>query len=421
VTSDSLVAQIRAVEALRSGVPNSAAVLALGCSQPHAESLYRERLGEIAGAVQPAGMLVAGDFGTGKSHLLEYLEQVALERNFVTSRVVISKETPLYDPAKVFRAAVEAANVPGRTGMAIPEIASSINQFSDAYADLFAWAADPESGMAPLFAATLRLHERLGNDPDTVEEIERFWAGDPLPIKTVRDGLRKIGQLVAFPVKAVKAQELTEQRWIFATRLMLGAGYSGWVLLIDEVELIGRYSLLQRAKSYAELARWIGRIENAAIPGLFTVAAITGDFGSYMLVDKEDRDKVGPKLRDKGTDEFLNLAARAEIGMRIIERESLRLEPPTPRLLRETHERLRRIHADAYQWTPPEIPWEERELTTPMRSYIRRWINEWDLLRLFPGATPHTEEERLRPSYLEDLALEQESEAFPDAGHDQAT
>ena len=47
------------------------------------------------------------------------------------------------------------------------------------------------------------------------------------------------------------------QRLRFAAKLLAAAGYAGWVVLFDEVELIGRYSLQQRAKSYAELARWV--------------------------------------------------------------------------------------------------------------------------------------------------------------------
>ena len=47
------------------------------------------------------------------------------------------------------------------------------------------------------------------------------------------------------------------QRFRFVPRLMAAAGYKGWIVLLDEVELIGRYSLLQRAKSYAEVARWV--------------------------------------------------------------------------------------------------------------------------------------------------------------------
>jgi len=62
------------------------------------------------------GLLVAGDFGSGKSHLLEYFQHIALENNFVCSKVVVSKETPLYSPSKVYAAAVQAAKVPNRSG-----------------------------------------------------------------------------------------------------------------------------------------------------------------------------------------------------------------------------------------------------------------------------------------------------------------
>jgi hypothetical protein len=66
------------------------------------------------------------------------------------------------------------------------------------------------------------------------------------------------------------------QRIRFAARLIAAAGYRGWILLIDEVELIGRYTLLQRGRSYSELARWMGKIDGDQYPGLATVAAITG-------------------------------------------------------------------------------------------------------------------------------------------------
>jgi predicted NACHT family NTPase len=129
------VADRRAIEALRSGVPNGDAVRALGCNQPQVETRFAELLEGVAeGDGVAQGLLIAGGFGSGKSHLLEYLQQMALAQNFVASRVVISKETPLYDPAKVFRAAVEAAHVPRRNGMAVHEIALSLRQDSKAYA-----------------------------------------------------------------------------------------------------------------------------------------------------------------------------------------------------------------------------------------------------------------------------------------------
>jgi hypothetical protein len=331
---------------------------------------------------------------------------MALAQNFVASRVVISKETPLYDPAKVFRAAVEAAHVPRRNGMAVHEIALSLRQDSKAYAELYRWANDSDAGIAAIFPATLLLHERLSGDPELVESIRNFWSGDPLPIARVRDGLRQIGEAAAFSLRATKAREITEQRFAFVSRLIQGAGYRGWALLIDEVELMGRYSLLQRGRSYAELARWLGRIEGLQVPGLATVAAVTDDFAAKVLYEKGDRDYVAPKLRDRGTAEFLGLAARAEAGMRIIERDALVLLPPSRDTLSLTYEQLRGIHSRAHEWDPPEVPAAELALTRTMRSHVRRWINEWDLKRLYPGAAVSTEERELRPTYEEDEALE---------------
>ena len=59
----------------------------------------------------------------GNSHLLAHLEHLALSRNFVCSRVAISKETPLYDLGKVFTSAMENGRIPNQRGRFIEELA----------------------------------------------------------------------------------------------------------------------------------------------------------------------------------------------------------------------------------------------------------------------------------------------------------
>jgi len=56
-----------AVEALRNGVPSKEAVAKLGSNQPRVEKKFIELL-ENANNPNSQGMLVSGDFGTGKSH-----------------------------------------------------------------------------------------------------------------------------------------------------------------------------------------------------------------------------------------------------------------------------------------------------------------------------------------------------------------
>src|ERR1700693_3646376 len=137
--TEDLVARRRAVEALRSGVPSWDAVAVLGSGQPAAEdrfSVLLERMSEPARhAAQPAGLLLGGGFGTGKSHLLTHLAHLAMSSGFAVSTVVISKETPLHDPVKTFRAAIDAALDPGRAPGVLADAAAALDPDTPRYAE----------------------------------------------------------------------------------------------------------------------------------------------------------------------------------------------------------------------------------------------------------------------------------------------
>jgi hypothetical protein len=91
--------------------------------------------------------------------------------------------------------------------------------------------------------------------------------------------------------------------------------------------------------------------------------------------------------------------------MRLIEREMLRLEPPRDEDLAEAYQQLRRLHGEAFEWDPPDVPGLERLGTTRMRQYVRAWINEWDLVRLDPDYAPSTAVRELGSDYREDPDL----------------
>lgn len=410
----------RALEALRNGVPNRDAVAVLGCNQPQIQMKFDAMLtASISAAEQKhgsQGLLIAGGFGAGKSHLLEFLEHRALSENFVCSRIVISKETPLYDISKVFRAAIESAEVPNLNGQALQEIAIRLNANSPRYSAFYAWASDGNSGLSAIFPATLLLYERLRDDPELVAEIVNFWSGERLLVSRVKRALRQISAGSAFVVKGVPVRELPLQHFSFAVGLMRAAGYHGWVLLIDEVELIGRYSIGNRGRAYAELARWMGHAEGFQYPGLVTVAAITDDY-ALVRIDgqhdgKPDRDYIRPKLTSKGTEESMRTAALAETGMRMIERDSVSLTPPDEATLTQTLGKLREIYETAYGQIPADVPLGAQVASRRMRSYVRRWINEWDLRRLYPDKQIEIQEQSVQPGYREDPegALEQADE-----------
>jgi hypothetical protein len=401
----------RAIEALRAGVPNRDAIMALGSAAPQVEDRFQRLLSaamEHDDSLQgQEGFLVAGNFGSGKSHLLGALQHRALAQHFVTSKVVISKETPLYDPLKFFQAAMGAARVPERRGAALGQIAEELNPRSEHFLQFFTWVqqARPEV-LNQRFAATLYLFEEARNrDPELLEKILAFWGGAPVALADIKRALRAQRERTTYVFDPIDLKALALQRFRFVARLIYAAGYRGWILLVDEVELIGRYSVNQRGRSYAELARWTGASSSEQFPGILSVFAITSDYETAVLDLRHDRDNVPNRLRASSREADQALALQAERGMRVISRP-VRLPQPTKAMVGRVYQQVRALHGIAYGWQPPRVGSPPFASSTSMREYIRWWITEWDLVRLYPGYTPRIEVTPLVPDLSEDADLE---------------
>jgi hypothetical protein len=405
------VDQLRAVEALRAGVPNRDVVRQLPPLQDEIEERFQGLLEATdAGwmeAKQAPGVLLEGDFGTGKSHWLEYFRHMALEGNFVCSTIVINKETPLYDLAKVYRACAVSAVAPDKNGPVLAEIAASYQaEKAPGYRDLFEWVHQNKE-IDPRFAATLFLFERSA-DPDLRQRIVDEWMGDPMRVPDLKAALRAVGEPATYTIsRPVKGQVL--QRFEFLSRLFASAGYAGWVVLLDEAEMISKYSLRQRGKAYAHLAQMLGLARGARLPGLATVATITKDYAGEVLYGrKNDIVNIPARLQSTRDAEFI---PPAEIGMKAIKSKALELRPPTRDQVHATYRKVRSLYSDAYGWEAPEIGnTREYSSSTGMRQYVRSWINIWDLRRLY-NYQADLVAERATFSYEEDADMQTESRA----------
>lgn len=394
----------RAIEALRSGVPNRDAVQALGCHQPSIEERFRDQLRAaregITKEVQAPGLLITGDFGSGKSHLLEYLHHIALEENFICSKVVISKETPLHDPLKLYRSAIHAAAVPDKRGSVMTEVAWKLGSRKSAYVELDKWVRTHQANLNTRFALTLSLFEHCEN-MEILNRIISFWSGDPLGAGEIRRWLKDCGEKAKYKIEKVKLIDLAIQWFQFAPRLMVAAGYAGWVLLIDETELIGRYSKLQRAKSYLELARLMGKWPGQQFTGLTSAFALMSIFENRILEGKNDLVAIPRILNDRGREDLAKIAERS---MWMIQSEKMQLRDPDHNLIRNTHDKLRDIYAVAYNWQPPPAQYERGFMV--MRRHVKHCIWEWDLKRIYPDYIPEIETTEIPTTdFNEDLNL----------------
>ncbi len=419
----------RAIEGLRAGVPNKHVVTALGCLQPEVEGRFRRMMEatqqNITTGPCPRGMVLEGAFGSGKSHILEYLQHLALDANFICSRIVISKETPLYHPVRLFYSAIESAVVPNKQGEVFAEIAGECDVWTPRYKELVAWVNNPGNNVDSRFAATLLLYERMSSDMELGHRMARFWTGDPIGVGELKKYLQEAGFGGQYVFGRVSASELALQRFQFAARLMQAAGYAGWILLIDEAELIGRYSVTQRAKSYAEVARLMNMIDGQMLPGLGTVMALTTDFREEILEKKGDNTKLLSKLRSKQTEADRILADKAEKGMELLQTQRIPLGYPSTETIQEVYGTIRGLHLKGHGWHM----WENASKDLPtmvggtsMRKYVKSWVTEWDFLRLYPGEECEIETSSWKPSFEESqdkpenvVAEANESESSNDA------
>lgn len=91
-----------------------------------------------------------------------------------------------------------------------------------------------------------------------------------------------------------------------------------------------------------------------------------------------------------------------------------RLSAAEPATVDQTRSRIREIYERAYGWPTPHPSSDERLTSTVMRQYVRRWINEWDLRRLYRDYEPHMVVNEFEMDLSEDRDLEVPTE--DDAG-----
>jgi hypothetical protein len=410
----------RAIEALRAGVPNRAAVRLMGSMSQAISQRFDESLAAAREALArdtptgTAGHIIEGNFGSGKSHLLSHLEEQALRKRFVVSRISISKETPLFNTDRLFVALMRAAVLPDQNDDPMTAILAGLKTATPEFEGFDRWANSPTSGLSPLLMALPSLLPRIQGAPEAIDQIARLLSGGKVELKQVRDLVRQSGAQVQYPISTMKRAELAMQLMRFVPRLMVAAGYGGWCLLLDEVELIQRYSRLQRGRSYAELARLIGLQTSSALPGVVTVATIIDGFHPNVVQQFGDDQQVATMLRNKGEDQAADLAV---LAMDALKKRPMHLTPPDHATLQQTLKKVRDLYCAAYGRQPPDIPVGAVLTSQSTRQYIKSWIMQWDLLRLYDEVSAPVFK-TLTQAYNEDPDLEAAGPTAQDDGLD---
>lgn len=274
------------VAALRRGTVPSSGLGALAVGIDTLAPTLDEELGAVA-AGHCSFKAVRGEYGTGKTFFGRWLQERARASGFAATEVQINEtETPLHRLETVYRRLVDNL---GTTDTARGAFRGIVDGWfyaleQDVLADSSVDPNDAEallartnvlmearlasiSETAPAFSAVLRTYRRaMANGDNALAEGLIGWlAGQPNVAASVKRAAAIKGELDHFGAASFLAGLLI---------ILRDSGYSGLLLVLDEVETLQRMRTDTRDKGLNALRQWLDEIDAKRYPGLYLV--ITG-------------------------------------------------------------------------------------------------------------------------------------------------
>ena len=235
---------------------------------------------------------VRGEYGCGKTFFARWVQECAKKKGFATSEVQISEaETPLHKLETVYRRAIEQLSTPDCFLGAFRSVIDG--WFYGLEEDVLAEGnIDANDGEALAKRADELLEQRLAEitraTPQFASALRAYRAAQRSGDHAIAEGLA--GWLGAQPhiaasvkrVAGVKGDVDHFAALSFLRGLLLilkDSGYSGLVLVLDEIETIQRVRSDVREKGLNALRQLIDDIDSGRFPGLYLV--ITGTPAFY--------------------------------------------------------------------------------------------------------------------------------------------
>lgn len=412
---------IAAVEPLRAGIPTRLSTRELPDLRAALTDQIRQDLNQFVQGESPPGRLIWGPYGQGKTHALTTVEHVALDLGFAVSRVSLSREVSCH----------HLFNFYGRVASAIRTPDSKMTGLSGALSKKKAgdWQNSPLADSAryvhPMPALILEDYFY------TTGEEQDLLYGDLMGTRLSSPELKRIHRSCrgeAFP--RFEENFRTTQHGSAYFGMMADAialcGYKGWVLLLDEVELVGRLGKVGRLQAYRNLnwlLNWSDRPFRSDLPlgeellsrnpyPIYTVGMVASSLrndvwfsGSNMPNAKNDRNQIPDLAREKFGD-----SAAAEIRNffeAAIGSHCPVMRPVETKALAVLLNKLVQLHGTAYGWKARlDIAQLMQTIgSQPVRTHIRATLEALDI------AYVYHEEVTLQPAGLLEAAIA-EDEAF---------
>lgn len=388
------------IEALRSGIPSRAVGQYFSEARPKIMKEISDRLDGVCEQGKSNGMIISGKYGEGKTHLLNTVFNLAHSNNMVVSYLSLSKETPMDKLYLVYQKLVQNTYLPRRRQ---PGFMHELEKIS---------ANSPVANEMLLYAAkqleTDKLYYLFRSYLNTEDSDEKFLLqadleGDFIANAPLKKIYRRIfNQPVKYNVNFTKTKHCSDY-FSFMSHLFTQMGYHGWVILIDETELMGRLGKKARLNAYRNMAHFL--MPEKSLESTFSIFALSASYAEDVIEAKheyENLELIYPEEQE-----------RAKAVLELLERAP-QLLPLTRDEINEILYKIQDFHGKAYEWTPNLSIESLSEATQSggylLRTKIRAAIEFLDQLYQYGKAGKTTINELGEETFTEDVPLIEEFE-----------
>lgn len=383
------------IEALRSGVPSRTVGAYFSEARPGILNRIRGRMEAVRETGRPDAMVFRGNYGEGKTHMLNTVFSIAAEENMAVSYVSLGKETPMDKLHLLYARIMANTFLPGKEQPGFDTLLEEMTPGSGIAGELQAFTASETE--------TNKIYYLLRAMWGTQDEEEKMQflgdlKGDFVSNALVKKVYRRVsGKPAQFNQNFTKTKHCMDY-FAFMSTLFRRAGMAGWVILFDEAELIGRMGKKARAKSYREMQRFLqpdGKLE-----GVFSLFAFSTSFTEDVIDKKHEFDNADAIFAEepdalKAAKATLNTVINAPELLQLTREETLQVLAS-----------IQEFHGLAYDWNPSLSP-ETLYASTEgggylLRTRIRAAIELLDQLNQYGEAGKLKITELGRESFEED-------------------
>lgn len=368
---------IMVVESLRAGIPTRLSTRKLPDLRQHVTDRIMRDLDVFESGSIPTGRLIWGQYGQGKTHALTAIEHQALDRNFAVSRISLNREVSCHNLFNLYGQLAPRIRTPASTLEGIQRYLNKIHPADIQQSNLF--QEDRYDNLLP----RIILEDGFYAEGEDKEKLYGDLTGVRLPAGEINRIHRSV-KGSAMPKLQFKVTEHAGSYFGVMADMLQLCGFEGWVILIDEIELIGRLGKLARLKAYRNL-HWLLNWGGAQKYPIYTVAAAATRLQDDLWYGKTNDDRsIMPELAmekfgesdSRDMERFFKRAAGPE-ALNILPAQNADLE-----LLLA---RVAQLHGQAYEWQPEFSSAELiRHLgSQPVRTYVRAMLESLDLQMLY--------------------------------------